>query len=328
MKRSSLFLAILIVFSSPIPAEDMPGGSDHALIPRVAGSTLKGHAHSGYDAGSFVNANDGSKLSVEQPEGERSRMLYLAKAGDSPLMVQKNYEAALAELGEVEEVFSCRAQACPGSSFATLLWNREVMLETHELKHPYYLLGVSHAVKTPAYRYARVVKDGTQYHVGVFAAGIADNNANVDERGLTAVLVEVLEVKDFEATLEFVDATAMRSEIDSAGHVALYGIHFDHDKDTLRTESNATIAEIVKVLKADAALSIYVVGHTDTVGALEYNQALSLRRAQSVVNALVSGGISAERLTPIGIGPVAPIASNDNEEGRGLNRRVELVKRP
>ncbi len=328
MKRSSLCFAILLIVSAPVPAEDMPGGSDHALIPRVTGSELKGYAHSGYDAGTFVSGVEGSQLSLEQPEGERTRILYLAKAGDSPLMVQKNYEAALAELGEVEEVFSCRAQACPGSSFATLLWNREVMLETHELKQPFYLLGFSHAVKTPTYRYARVVKDGTQYHVGVFAAGIGENNANVDERGLTAVLVEVLEVKDFEATLEFVDAAEMRSQIESAGHVALYGIHFDHDKDTLRPESNETIAEIAKVLKTDGALSIYVVGHTDAVGALEYNQALSLRRAQAVVNALVNGGISADRLTPIGIGPVAPIASNDNEEGRGLNRRVELVKRP
>ena len=234
----------------------------------------------------------------------------------------------LAELGEVEEMFTCRAKACPANPFVNLLWRREVMLETQGLKHPLYLLGFSHAIKTPTYRYARVVKEGTQYHVGVFATGIADNNSNVEQRGLTAVMLEVLEVKDFKPSMEFVDATEMKTQIESVGHVALYGIHFDHDKDTLRSESGSTVAEIVKVLQADSALRLYVVGHTDGVGALAYNQDLSMRRAQAVVSALVSGGVKADRLTPIGIGPVAPIATNDTDAGREMNRRVELVKRP
>ena len=124
-------------------------------------------------------------------------------------------------------------------------------------------------------------------------------------------------MKDFTPALEFVDAAEMKSQIDDAGHVALYGIHFDHDKDTLRAESAETLEEIAEVLQGDGGLKIYVVGHTDGVGALEYNQALSLRRAQAVVAALVDRGIGADRLTPLGVGPAAPVASNDHEEGRG-----------
>lgn len=327
VKLLPIIVTTLLVTSQNSIADDMSGSADHPLIPRVSGSEIFGYEHSGYDAASFVTSAEGGKLQLDQPEGDRTRILYLAKPGDSPLMVQKNYEVALNELGDVEEVFTCRDKACPGQPFATVLWNKDIVPETHKLKQPFYLLGFSHVVTTPTYRYARVVRDSAQYHVGVFAAGISDNNANADVRGLTAVLVEVLEVEDFEATLQFIDAAEMKSQIDDAGHVALYGIHFDSNKDTLRAESDTTIKEVVKVLQESGDLSIYVVGHTDGVGALAYNQDLSMRRAQTVVKALIGRGIGGDRLTPLGVGPAAPIASNDSEEGRGLNRRVELVKR-
>ena len=64
------------------------------------------------------------------------------------------------------------------------------------------------------------------------------------------------------------------------------------------------------------------------MGSLEHNIDLSKRRAASVIEALVTGhGVSGERLTPHGIGPLAPVGSTDTEAGRALNRRVELVKR-
>ncbi len=80
-------------------------------------------------------------------------------------------------------------------------------------------------------------------------------------------------------------------------------------------------------LKANPALKVLVVGHTDTRGDLVYNQGLSERRASAVVEALAQRGIARDRLTPIGVGMAAPVASNDTEEGRAKNRRVELVKR-
>jgi len=70
-----------------------------------------------------------------------------------------------------------------------------------------------------------------------------------------------------------------------------------------------------------------VVGHTDNAGALAGNIDLSKRRAASVVQALTTQyGIPAARLQAYGDGPYAPVASNDSEDGRSLNRRVELVK--
>jgi outer membrane protein OmpA-like peptidoglycan-associated protein len=73
---------------------------------------------------------------------------------------------------------------------------------------------------------------------------------------------------------------------------------------------------------------LYIVGHTDDTGSLSHNLDLSRRRAEAVVAGLVNDyEISGDRLTAFGAGPYAPVASNESEEGRKNNRRVELVKR-
>ncbi len=122
------------------------------------------------------------------------------------------------------------------------------------------------------------------------------------------------------------NADALSNSIKETGRVAVYGIYFDTNKVDLKPESEPALTEIVKMLKADAGLKLYVVGHTDNVGQFAHNVKLSQNRAASVVNALVSKhGIAAARLTPFGAGPAAPVASNKNDEGKSKNRRVELV---
>jgi len=80
-------------------------------------------------------------------------------------------------------------------------------------------------------------------------------------------------------------------------------------------------------LKQNSSLNVYIVGHTDMTGTLEHNMDLSQRRADSVVKELVNTyGISSSRLKALGVGPLCPVATNQNEEGRKLNRRVELVE--
>ena len=123
------------------------------------------------------------------------------------------------------------------------------------------------------------------------------------------------------------NAGVFASGLKTTGHVAVEGIYFETGKSELKPESAQAIAEVAKLLKEDAALKLYVVGHTDNVGALEGNMKLSQDRAQSVVQALVrTHGLEAARLKAYGDGPYAPVASNDSEEGRAKNRRVELVK--
>jgi outer membrane protein OmpA-like peptidoglycan-associated protein len=123
------------------------------------------------------------------------------------------------------------------------------------------------------------------------------------------------------------NADAFASGLKETGHIAVDGILFETGKSDLKPESSAAIAEVAKLLKADAALKVFVVGHTDNVGAPESNVKLSQDRAASVVQALVkTHGIETARLRPFGAGPYAPVASNDKEDGRAKNRRVELVK--
>jgi outer membrane protein OmpA-like peptidoglycan-associated protein len=123
------------------------------------------------------------------------------------------------------------------------------------------------------------------------------------------------------------DAKFMSEGINTTGHVAIYGIYFDFNKADIKPESEPALKEITKLLQQEAALKLYVVGHTDNVGGLDYNMKLSQQRGEAVVKELVSKyGIAADRLKAGGVGPMAPVASNDTEEGKAKNRRVELVK--
>ena len=95
----------------------------------------------------------------------------------------------------------------------------------------------------------------------------------------------------------------------------------------MKPESDAALKEIAHLLQEDPQLKLYVVGHTDNQGVLDMNLELSKRRADAVLTALTAKfGVAAARLHALGDGPSAPVASNDTEEGRSRNRRVELVK--
>jgi OmpA-OmpF porin, OOP family len=123
------------------------------------------------------------------------------------------------------------------------------------------------------------------------------------------------------------NADAFLSDLKTTGHAAVYGIYFDTGKSDIKPESAQAIGEVARLLKSAADLKVYVVGHTDNVGGLEANVKLSQSRADAVTQALVRDhGISVSRLRAYGDGPYAPVSTNDTEEGRAMNRRVELVK--
>jgi outer membrane protein OmpA-like peptidoglycan-associated protein len=137
---------------------------------------------------------------------------------------------------------------------------------------------------------------------------------------LTVVEKQALEVK-----AALLPAEEMKRELDAKGHVALY-INFDFDKSDIRPESQPIIGEMVKLLKNNPTLNLTVEGHTDNVGAPDYNRRLSDARARSVVATLTSRAIGAGRLKAVGYGQDKPTADNGTDEGRAKNRRVELVK--
>ncbi len=159
----------------------------------------------------------------------------------------------------------------------------------------------------------KIVKDGQEVWVQA-------------EKGNGKIWLRIVEKKAMEQHIE-ADAAAFGNDIRTTGHAAVYGIYFDTGKSTIKPESGQAIGEVAKLLKADAGLKVYVVGHTDNVGGVDSNSKLSQSRAEAVLQALVRDhGIAATRLKANGCGQFAPVASNDTEEGRAKNRRVELVK--
>jgi OOP family OmpA-OmpF porin len=135
-------------------------------------------------------------------------------------------------------------------------------------------------------------------------------------------------VKEITLTQDVVaNAAELSASLTTSGHSVVNGILFDTGKAEVKPESAAALQEVVKLLQQDPKLRIYVVGHTDNVGALAANLELSKRRAAAVVQVLTAQfGVAAARLEPFGAGPCAPIASNETEDGRSSNRRVEIVK--
>lgn len=137
--------------------------------------------------------------------------------------------------------------------------------------------------------------------------------------------VTVLEKQAMQSSLGFLDAAAMKKELDASGRVALY-INFDLDKATLRPDAQKVIEEINRLLVADPSLRLSIEGHTDGTGSAERNRELAGARARSVLGALVGLGVDPARLASRGFGPDKPIADNATDAGRAKNRRVELVK--
>jgi OOP family OmpA-OmpF porin len=141
-------------------------------------------------------------------------------------------------------------------------------------------------------------------------------------------LLDIIEQTAMEGDLISVNSDAILKGLRENGKFAVYGIYFDFEKADVKPESEPVLKEIAAALKADAGLSLFVVGHTDMKGTFDYNVSLSKRRATAVQEELTKKfGISSSRLTPDGVGPLAPVATNETEEGRTKNRRVELVVR-
>jgi len=104
----------------------------------------------------------------------------------------------------------------------------------------------------------------------------------------------------------------------------LRGVNFDFDKSNIRADAADILDEAAHILRDQPDVRVSVDGHTDARGTDEYNQKLSERRARAVLERLVRLGVGSSRLEPQGYGESRPVASDETEEGRAQNRRVEL----
>jgi outer membrane protein OmpA-like peptidoglycan-associated protein len=124
------------------------------------------------------------------------------------------------------------------------------------------------------------------------------------------------------------DVAALRRALDQGGVVDLYGIRFDSGKDQFKPSSLPTLRAMLELMQNAPGQRFTVEGHTDSDGSDGYNQALSERRAATVVKWLADRGIKHARLDARGMGEGSPVASNDTVSGKALNRRVVLRRTP
>jgi len=135
----------------------------------------------------------------------------------------------------------------------------------------------------------------------------------------------LLEIVEREGMEQAVTAARLLDELNRQGFTTLY-LNFETGKWDIRPADMPVLDEVAKALAQPPAMKVRIEGHTDNVGQSEANRALSEKRAQSVMQALVARGVVADRLSAAGFGQERPIADNRTEEGRAKNRRVEIVR--
>jgi OmpA-OmpF porin, OOP family len=160
--------------------------------------------------------------------------------------------------------------------------------------------------------------------------GMADFVANVFL--MKAPVVEVVCVdSDGDGVCDDVDkcpGTPKGAKVNKFGCWVLADVLFDFDKYNIKPQYYRFLDEAARVFEMNPGLNVQIQGNTDNIGTAKYNMKLSLRRANSVMKYLVNKGVAQSRLTIRGFGFSRPVATNDTEEGRALNRRVELTPAP
>ncbi|WP_020178247.1 OmpA family protein [Methylopila sp. M107] len=319
------FAAALIALGlgSPAFAADAVGCKDLSGLKRFEGSTIalcekKTFAEYTLATGPVKSFDFGKKVGVYDQkldlEGRLVQNVYAVPKGPSSAEVFRNYkqeleakgfkilfEAKKSEIGDgLQRVME---QGAGGQTFG-------------------------YSQEEARFVSAEKEADGVKTHLGIYVVEYADGyNPVVNPvKGQVYVRVDEIQSGELKNQMVLVSAEEIAKGLDSSGRVALYGLLFDFNKATLQPESKPTLDEIAKFLKANPGQKVHVVGHTDNVGGVEFNQKLSQARANAVVAELSKGyGVQAARMRPVGVGLLSPVASNAEEDGRAKNRRVELL---
>ncbi|QHJ00921.1 OmpA family protein [Xylophilus rhododendri] len=308
---------------------DVKGGRDHPLIQRFSGSWMAGYKFNEWEQASFPSGmavKDESWVDPVTVEGRVTKAIYVSPPGKSPLEVFRNYEQALTGAG-FQRRFSCESQCAPlyramrrnDAYTSGMTWAAGSVITPTGSR--YSLNAGTATTEQGRFWYGTLPRNGQLVHVLIYSSVASDISTNQ-----AATFVQVAEPKAMPTGQVTVDTEALDKGLKAEGRIALYGLFFDTGKAQIKPESTAQLAEMAKLLKAQPALRVYIVGHTDNQGSLESNMALSQQRAQAVAGALAASyKIEAARMVGRGVASLAPLASNAAEEGRAKNRRVELV---
>jgi len=324
MRAIYLFLLVFLCPAFSF-AEDIAGSKDPAGIKRYEGSSIVRFEQVQFGSfqvplGKMTKFDFGNKVAEfeksETLEGQINRVTYhVPDPLRSSLEVFRNYEEALKSDGWTI-VWQASGKPEFGNAYAHIyesLRDNDQLL-TYNDQGAYALTAKKEAEGLTALLFV------TKFEMGL-TRGLKIG------KGDPLVQLDVIQTKAMESKMVVPTASEMSKSINESGRIALYGILFDFNSAAIKPESQPTLEQIGALLKEQPSLKLLVVGHTDNVGEFEFNRELSQKRASAVVDALVSGqGAEQSRLKSFGVSFAAPVASNQNEDGRAKNRRVELVE--
>lgn len=317
----SLLSLLFFTNIAVLQAQDIEGSKDHEVIGRYPSSEIKYYYQKAYAELDIPQAvKDAKPHDLITAKGKHTSILYAAPKNVSTLEILRNYESAINKAkGKI--IFSCSGKYAPDGCddykqfYALSFFDANYYEKRYNNTDQYVLMNGS---DDQAFLVA-LFEDATSrvyLEIGI------DGDSFGAQAGIQLEIVEESKMED-----GLISATLFEEEMEKNGKIALYGILFETGKATLKDASKHELSLIVEYLQKHPAVNIYVVGHTDDTGTLSLNMELSKERANAVVNHLTSNGVSKNRLTAEGVGPFAPVTTNETEKGKKLNRRVEIVKR-
>ena len=303
MKRFAVAAALVAILSGGSSAwsADAEKCSDHPLFSRMANYEIYGCATTAFDAVGFPRPELTEWNNPEDyttVEGKVHAISYKLKEGSTPassLQIIRNFQNAVkkdngAVLGDYgPDVFPSLSETAAK-----------------------YLAESPGGASYDRYTTMTLHKGGSEFWIYLAASE--------PYQDYMLLMVEKQEMK------QEISVNALEKQLNNDGFITYY-INFDTGKATIKPESEGSINQIAALLKGVPALTVSIEGHTDNVGTAESNMKLSEERAKAVMAAVVAKGVATERMSAVGRGQDAPVADNRKEDGRALNRRVEVVKK-
>ncbi|PHR69745.1 MAG: hypothetical protein COA67_10115 [Lutibacter sp.] len=334
---SILFICLsCTAFSQKTICPDVEGAIDHPILEKYKNSCIVAYNETKFNAVTFpiskLTSREGAQEEITE-EGKTINLLYGIENTEraTVLEVQKNYEQALKN-GNFEILYSAFGRKKIGGSYKLqnvyeTFGESDVLSEYQYIKpKSYFRFSMSshnsNVDTDDAYFVAKGKREGKIYTIALF---IHYNRSSWEGlKNNIFILAQIVEQEDMETGQ--VSAASIEEKIKNEGKEVFHNILFDFGSDKLTSESYAVIETLAEYLKGNPTQKYYIVGHTDNVGSLTTNQTLSEKRAQSVLNALTTKyDVSTSQISAHGVGQLSPLSINTTEEGRALNRRVEIV---
>ncbi len=315
MKLLKLITSFIIFISfSAVANQDVSGSKDHPLLSRYPDTHIIQYAESEYDEFDLPSGpNDEEKdyPKVINLEGKITTITYEANnTKTSSLQILKNYQNALNKAG-FKEIYTCESKNdnC-GNNFKSDFYYKAPQRNNYDR-----FWGNTSDNKFFFYSGVLEQEDNKTYvAIGTFKSDSDDE---------TMIVVDVVEITTMKEDL--IQTSDFSSAIGKYGKATLSGVLFDTGQASIKKESQQAIEYISNFLSKNPTINVFIVGHTDNTHTYDNNLKLSQQRAAAVVDSLIKKGIKKDRMKSVGIGPVSPVSTNATENGRALNRRVEMV---